>query len=117
MKGIYEMKRNLLAIAILALAASAANASGIEGGVVVGAGASAFGGSVSGSASSISNGNAVTAAQVGGTGKSFQSANGSTGGTAMDAQVRGIVSAMKDRPFIFNLGHGVMQPTRPDECR
>ncbi len=45
------MKRNLIAVAILALAATAANAAnaaGVEGGVVVGTGASAFGGSVSG---------------------------------------------------------------------
>ena len=36
------------------------------------------------------------------------------GGTAMDVQAQEIVNAMKDRPFIFNLGHGVMQPTPPD---
>ncbi len=36
------------------------------------------------------------------------------GGAAMDREVRAIVDAMKGKPFIFNLGHGVMQPTPPD---
>ena len=36
------------------------------------------------------------------------------GGEAMDREVRGIVDAMRGKPFIFNLGHGVMQPTPPD---
>ena len=35
------------------------------------------------------------------------------GGAAMRAEARRLVSAMKDKPFIFNLGHGVMQPTPP----
>lgn len=80
------MKRNFLAVAILALAinapAFAGDHNGVEGGAVVGIGATGFVGTVTGSASSISTGNAVTAAQVGGNGGSFQSANGSTGGTA-----------------------------------
>jgi uroporphyrinogen decarboxylase len=36
------------------------------------------------------------------------------GGAAIDREVRRIVDAMKGKPFIFNLGHGVMQPTPPD---
>jgi len=36
------------------------------------------------------------------------------GGEAMDREARAIVAAMKDKPFIFNLGHGVMQPTPPE---
>jgi uroporphyrinogen decarboxylase len=36
------------------------------------------------------------------------------GGAAMDRETRRIVDAMRGRPFIFNLGHGVMQPTPPD---
>ena len=36
------------------------------------------------------------------------------GGAAMEAEARRIIAAMKDRPFIFNLGHGVMQPTPPE---
>jgi uroporphyrinogen decarboxylase len=36
------------------------------------------------------------------------------GGDAMHAQARRLVEAMQDRPFIFNLGHGVMQPTPPE---
>ncbi|MDB5414146.1 MAG: uroporphyrinogen decarboxylase [Rubritepida sp.] len=33
------------------------------------------------------------------------------GGTALRTQAEGILAAMKGRPFIFNLGHGVEQPT------
>jgi uroporphyrinogen decarboxylase len=36
------------------------------------------------------------------------------GGAPMDAAARSIVDAMKGRPFIFNLGHGVLQPTPPE---
>jgi uroporphyrinogen decarboxylase len=36
------------------------------------------------------------------------------GGDAMANQARQLVRAMAGRPFIFNLGHGVMQPTPPD---
>jgi uroporphyrinogen decarboxylase len=36
------------------------------------------------------------------------------GGAAMDAQVGRILDAMKGRPFIFNLGHGVLQHTPPE---
>jgi uroporphyrinogen decarboxylase len=36
------------------------------------------------------------------------------GGAAMEREVDRLLSAMKDKPFIFNLGHGVLQPTPPD---
>jgi uroporphyrinogen decarboxylase len=36
------------------------------------------------------------------------------GGEAMRAEAKRLVEAMKDKPFIFNLGHGVMQPTPPE---
>lgn len=36
------------------------------------------------------------------------------GGDAMRAEAKRLVQAMKGKPFIFNLGHGVMQPTPPD---
>lgn len=36
------------------------------------------------------------------------------GGDAMRAEAKRLIQAMKDKPFIFNLGHGVMQPTPPD---
>jgi len=36
------------------------------------------------------------------------------GGEAMRAEVRRLVQAMRGKPFIFNLGHGVMQPTPPE---
>lgn len=36
------------------------------------------------------------------------------GGDAMRAEAKRLVTAMKGKPFIFNLGHGVMQPTPPD---
>ena len=35
------------------------------------------------------------------------------GGAAMSAEARRLVAAMAGRPFIFNLGHGVLQPTPP----
>lgn len=36
------------------------------------------------------------------------------GGAAMDDEARRILGAMQGQPFIFNLGHGVLQPTPPD---
>jgi len=36
------------------------------------------------------------------------------GGEAMRAEARRLVAAMRGKPFIFNLGHGVMQPTPPE---
>ena len=36
------------------------------------------------------------------------------GGEAMRAEAQRLVTAMKGKPFIFNLGHGVMQPTPPE---
>ncbi len=35
------------------------------------------------------------------------------GGDVMRGEARAILEAMKDRPFVFNLGHGVMPPTPP----
>jgi uroporphyrinogen decarboxylase len=36
------------------------------------------------------------------------------GGAAMDREALRIAETMKGKPFIFNLGHGVMQPTPPE---
>jgi uroporphyrinogen decarboxylase len=36
------------------------------------------------------------------------------GGAALRDETRRLVAAMAGRPFIFNLGHGVMQPTPPE---
>ncbi len=36
------------------------------------------------------------------------------GGAAMQADAKKLVAAMAGRPFIFNLGHGVLQPTPPE---
>jgi len=36
------------------------------------------------------------------------------GGSPMEQDVRRILQTMKCRPFVFNLGHGVMQPTPPE---
>ena len=36
------------------------------------------------------------------------------GGDEMRAEAKRIVKAMRGKPFIFNLGHGVMQPTPPE---
>jgi uroporphyrinogen decarboxylase len=36
------------------------------------------------------------------------------GGEEMRAQAKRLVAAMAGKPFIFNLGHGVLQPTPPD---
>ncbi len=37
-----------------------------------------------------------------------------TGGPALDERVRQICNAMRGRPFIFNLGHGILPPTPPE---
>ena len=37
-----------------------------------------------------------------------------TGGSAMERAVDGLVDAMRGAPFIFNLGHGVLQETPPE---
>jgi uroporphyrinogen decarboxylase len=36
------------------------------------------------------------------------------GGSAMAAEVAPILQAMRGRPFIFNLGHGIVPQTPPD---
>jgi uroporphyrinogen decarboxylase len=36
------------------------------------------------------------------------------GGDAMRAEAKRVMQAMRGKPFIFNLGHGVMQPTPPE---
>lgn len=36
------------------------------------------------------------------------------GGARMEAEARHLVSAMRDRPYVFNLGHGVVPQTPPD---
>lgn len=36
------------------------------------------------------------------------------GGDAMRSEAKRLVQAMRGKPFIFNLGHGVMQPTPPE---
>ena len=36
------------------------------------------------------------------------------GGKVMESEARAILDAMKGRPFVFNLGHGVMPPTPPE---
>jgi uroporphyrinogen decarboxylase len=36
------------------------------------------------------------------------------GGPVLDAAIAAIVAASADRPFIFNLGHGVLPPTPPE---
>ncbi len=35
------------------------------------------------------------------------------GGEVMERETRAILAAMRHRPFVFNLGHGVMPPTSP----
>jgi uroporphyrinogen decarboxylase len=37
-----------------------------------------------------------------------------TGGPAMAAAVRGIVTVLRGRPFVFNLGHGILPETPPE---
>jgi uroporphyrinogen decarboxylase len=36
------------------------------------------------------------------------------GGTAMAAEVGAILDAVRGRPFIFNLGHGIVPQTPPE---
>jgi uroporphyrinogen decarboxylase len=36
------------------------------------------------------------------------------GGVALEAEVRRILEAFADRPFVFNLGHGIPPETPPD---
>jgi uroporphyrinogen decarboxylase len=36
------------------------------------------------------------------------------GGAALEAEARSILAAMRGRPFIFNLGHGIIPPTPPE---
>ena len=36
------------------------------------------------------------------------------GGAAMETEARGILGAMRGRPFVFNLGHGIEKTTPPD---
>jgi uroporphyrinogen decarboxylase len=36
------------------------------------------------------------------------------GGEAMTAETRAILTSMRGHPFIFNLGHGVLQTTPPE---
>jgi uroporphyrinogen decarboxylase len=36
------------------------------------------------------------------------------GGVAMETETRGILGAMRGRPFIFNLGHGIEKTTPPE---
>jgi uroporphyrinogen decarboxylase len=36
------------------------------------------------------------------------------GGPALEAEARSILAAMRGRPFVFNLGHGIVPPTPPE---
>jgi uroporphyrinogen decarboxylase len=36
------------------------------------------------------------------------------GGEVMASEARSILEAMRGRPFIFNLGHGIVPPTPPE---
>jgi len=36
------------------------------------------------------------------------------GGEAMEAEARALLAAMRGRPFVFNLGHGIVPPTPPE---
>ncbi len=36
------------------------------------------------------------------------------GGPALEAEARAILEAMRGRPFVFNLGHGIVPPTPPE---
>ncbi len=36
-----------------------------------------------------------------------------TGGAAQEGETAALLRAMRDRPFIFNLGHGIVPPTPP----
>ena len=37
-----------------------------------------------------------------------------TGGEALETEIRRLLAAMRGRPFVFNLGHGVLQTTPPE---
>lgn len=70
------------AIVALSLASAAASATGLGGVVVIGGAAGGYAGSVTGNASSYSDGNAIAASQVNGYGSSFQHTDGFSGGSA-----------------------------------
>jgi uroporphyrinogen decarboxylase len=36
------------------------------------------------------------------------------GGTALEAEARQILAAMRGRPYVFNLGHGIEKVTPPE---
>ena len=36
------------------------------------------------------------------------------GGAALEAETRQILAAMRGRPFVFNLGHGIERVTPPE---
>jgi uroporphyrinogen decarboxylase len=36
------------------------------------------------------------------------------GGAALETEARSILAAMRGRPLIFNLGHGIIPPTPPE---
>lgn len=74
----------LLGAAVLMSVAGLAQASGGGGigGIVVGVGAAGYAGTVTGSASSVSEGNAIAATQVNGYGSSFQHTDGFSAGSA-----------------------------------
>jgi uroporphyrinogen decarboxylase len=36
------------------------------------------------------------------------------GGAGLEAEARSILAAMRGRPFVFNLGHGIVPPTPPE---
>jgi hypothetical protein len=74
--------RNLAFVVASFALAAAASATGIGGVVVVGGAAGGYAGSVVGSASSISNGNAIAATQINGYGSSFQHTDGIAQGSA-----------------------------------
>ena len=40
-----------------------------------------------------------------------------TGGNALDERIREICTAMRGKPFIFNLGHGILPPTPPENVQ
>ena len=36
------------------------------------------------------------------------------GGAALEAEARSVLAAMRGRPFVFNLGHGIVPQTPPE---
>ena len=36
------------------------------------------------------------------------------GGAALEAETRSILAAMRGRPYVFNLGHGIVPQTPPE---